>query len=208
MPLASVRANMGNGSYTLLSRLLLNQGVVSEQDIEEAQRRQETSREPLGQILMNLGVLNQRELDLATRAQVRLRGKSEKARAHLLVVDDETEVGAVVGDILAGAGYSVGVAQTVDEAIAALIASDTATPALIVLDLNMPGKGGLEILPIVQQLGGHPIPIIVLTGRADMEEQVRAQSPHVRGFLPKPTGARDLVRAVEAVLNESPVPAA
>src|SRR4030042_1609642 len=59
-----------------------------------------------------MGVLKQQEVEMMLRAQSRLRGKPERIRPHILVVDDDPEVGAVVGDILAGAGYSVGVAPT------------------------------------------------------------------------------------------------
>ena len=195
---------MENGSYTLLGQLLLRCGLISEPDLEEGLRRQQISREPLGQILLATGALSQRDLELALRAQARLRGRGDQARVHLLVVDDDPEVGAVVGDILAGAGYSVGVAQTGDEALAAMAAADGAKPALIVLDLNMPGKSGLELLSLLQQLGGHPVPVIVLTGRGDLEEEVRAQGAQVRAFLAKPTPARDLVKVVDAILSEAP----
>ncbi len=195
---------MDTGSHTLLGQLLLRCGLISEPDLEEGLRRQQINREPLGQVLIAMGALTQRDLELALRAQTRLRGKTDQARVHLLVVDDDPEVGAVVGDILAGAGYSVGVAQTGDEALAAMAAADSAKPALIVLDMNMPGKSGLELLPLLQQLGGHPVPVIVLTGRGDLEEEVRAQGAQVRAFLTKPTPARDLVKVVDDVLNEAP----
>jgi CheY-like chemotaxis protein len=195
---------MENGSYTLLGQLLLQCGLISASDLEEGLRQQQLSRAPLGQALIAMGVLSQRDLEVALRAQARLRGRGDQARVHLLVVDDDPEVGAVVGDILAGAGYSVGVAQTGDEALAAVVASDSARPALIVLDLNMPGRSGLELLSLLQQLGGHPVPVVVLTGRGDLEEEVRAQSTQVHAFLTKPTPARDLVKVVDAVLNEAP----
>ncbi len=91
----------------------------------------------------------------------------------MLIVDDDPEVGAVVGDILAGAGYSVGVAQNGQEALAALSSEDTLTPALIVLDLNMPDTNGLDLLPILRQAVTRPIPVVILTGHAEMETQAR-----------------------------------
>ena len=195
---------MDNGSHILLGQLLVRQGMISEEDLREGLRRQETSREPIGEVLVAMALINSRELELTLRAQKRLRGRPDARRPHLLVVDDDPEVGAVVGEILAGAGYSVGVAQSGEEALSALSAIDSPTPALIVLDMNMPGRSGLEIMPFLQDLNGRPIPVVVLTGRGDLEAEVRAQGAQVRAFLTKPTPARDLVRVIDAALTETP----
>lgn len=195
---------MENGSPTLLGQLLLKQGMISETDLQEGLRRQEANRAPLGEVLVSMGVINSREMELTLRAQARLRGRPDARRPHLLVVDDDPEVGAVVGDILAGAGYSVGVAQSGEEALSALSAADCPTPALIVLDLNMPGRGGLEIMPLLKDLSGRPIPVVVLTGRGDLEAEVRAAGAQVRAFLTKPTPARDLVSVIDTALTQAP----
>ncbi len=192
------------GPHALLGNLLINHGLITEAVLLDALEKQRTCLAPLGEILTKQGSITQQELEMMLRAQSRLRGKPGNLRSHILIVDDDPEVGAVVGEILAGAGYSVGVAQNGQEALAALASEDTLTPALIVLDLNMPDTNGLDLLPILRQAVTRPIPVVILTGHAEVETQARAMRMGVQEFLIKPAPARKLVSVVDAVLAASP----
>jgi len=194
---------MSSATNTLLGHLLLNHGMVTAEELEDALQRQQVTKAPLGQILVTSGVLQQQELEIVLRAQTRLRGKGESNRAHILIIDDDPEVGAVVGDILAGAGYSVGVAQNGQEALAAIFAEDSNAPALIVLDLSMPGTSGFELLPVLTKSMPHPVPVVVLTGNDDRDVEARVRALGAREFLAKPAPARHLVQVIDNLLAEA-----
>jgi CheY-like chemotaxis protein len=190
---------MDSHQSALLGQLLLNYGMISDEALAEALRAQETRGEPLGQILVSMGALDPRSLELVLRAQARLRGRPGASQPHILVIDDDPEVGALLGDILCGAGYSAGVAQNASEALAAL-AKGEREPALIVLDLGLPGMGGLDLLAQLRDTGCR-IPVVVLTGNPAIAAEARTQHLGVSEVLGKPTSARTLLNSVEAALR-------
>jgi CheY-like chemotaxis protein len=187
----------------LLGQLLLAEQIITAEELREALHRQETSGGRLGDVLLELGAVAPRQLERALRAQARLRGRPDSPRPFILVVDDDPEVGAVVGDILAGAGYRVGVAQNEAEAMAAVLAPDPPLPAAIVLDLGLPEYGGIELLTILRKAGEtRDLPVVVLTGRPDMESTIRERGLAISAFLAKPVSARQLLAVVEAAVQE------
>ena len=186
----------------LLGQLLLASGAITAEDLHEALYRQKVSGEQIGQVLLEMGALAPRQLERALHAQNRLRGKPSQDRAFVLVIDDDPEIGALLGDILEGAGYRVGIASDESEAIAAIMAPDGCNPALIVLDLGLPRYGGVEFLTILRKSGTtNRIPVIVLTGRPDLEADIRARGLQISEFLAKPISARKLLEIVEHVLG-------
>lgn len=186
----------------LLGQLLLASGAITSEDLNEALYRQKVSGEQLGQVLLEMGALAPRQLERALHAQNRLRGKPAQDRAFILVIDDDPEIGALLGDILEGAGYRVGIACDESEAIAAIMAPDGCNPALIVLDLGLPRYGGIEFLTILRKSGAtNRIPVIVLTGRPDLEADISARGLQISAFLAKPVSARKLLQVVEDVLS-------
>ncbi len=190
-------------SGPLLGQLLLASGAITAADLREALQRQEGSDKALGQILLDLGAVAPRQLERALRAQARLRGRPDRPEPFLLVVDDDPEVGAVVRDILEGGGYRVGVAQSEAEAVAAVLSDPVCRPALIVLDLGLPDYGGLEFLTLLRKNGEtRDIPVIILTGRPDLEDKVRASGLPIDDFIGKPVAARRLLEIVDAVLTQ------
>jgi CheY-like chemotaxis protein len=187
----------------LLGQLLLAEQVIRPEELRDALHRQEASGGRLGDILQEMGAVAPRQLERALRAQARLRGRPESPRPFVLVVDDDPEVGAVVGDILAGAGYRVGVAQNEAEAMAAIMAPDPPTPAAIVLDLGLPEYGGIELLTVLRKTGAtRDLPVVVLTGRPDRESEIRDRGLAISAFLAKPISARQLLAVVEAAVQE------
>lgn len=191
-------------SHALLGQLLLASETITPEELREALYRQGSTGEPLGQILVDMEALAPRQLERVMHAQARLRGKPDRERPFILVVDDDPEVGAVVGDILEGGGYRVGVAQTEAEAVAAVLASDGISPELIVLDLGLPDHGGLELLTILRKNGStRELPVVILTGQADMEPKIRSSGLEISEFLVKPVPARQLIEVVDKALREA-----
>ncbi len=196
-------------SCALLGQLLLAGDIITAEELREALRRQRSTEQPLGEILVGMGSVAPRQLERALRAQARLRGRPDQGRSFVLVVDDDPEVGAVVADILEGAGYRVGVAQNEAEALAAVMAPDPPKPAAIVLDLGLPEHGGIELLTVLRKTGEtRSLPVVVLTGRPDLESRIRERELAISAFLAKPVSARQLLEVVDAAVRQEPAPSA
>ncbi|MCC2662124.1 MAG: two-component hybrid sensor and regulator [Geminicoccaceae bacterium] len=127
-------------------------------------------------------------------------------RAQVLVVDDDTKSRDVLRRTLQKAGWSVAEAASGAEAIAVL---ERARPALILLDLMMPGMDGFEVL---ERLHGHAawreVPVIIVTAKDLTRDDVERLNGRVVKVLQK--GAyqrRDLVRDIRAMMARRPRPA-
>ncbi len=190
-------------SHAFLVQLLLAGNVITPEQLEEACRRQESSHDPLGEVLLQMEAVTPEELEQALRAQARLLGRSDPARAFVLVVDDDLEVGAIVADILEGAGFCVGVAQDEAEATVALLGPDSPHAAAVVLDLGLPADGGIELLARLRENEKtRDLPVVVLTGQPDREQDIRERGLAISAFAAKPVSARRLVELVDAAARQ------
>jgi DNA-binding response OmpR family regulator len=118
----------------------------------------------------------------------------------ILVVDDDTDLAAVVAFALRDAGYLTLIAG---DGAAALTLAEAERPGLIVLDLNLPGADGLELLPKLLAFG--PASVLVLSVRAGEEDVVRALDLGADDYLTKPFSPRTLLARVRAVLRRAGV---
>lgn len=114
----------------------------------------------------------------------------------LLLVDDERLVLVILSQGLSRAGYTVNTAESVDEAEAALAGGER--PDLVILDVSMPGRNGLELADRLN-LFDH-IPFMLLTAYSDQEIVEQAAACGALGYLVKPVDIRQLVPAIEAAL--------
>ena len=118
---------------------------------------------------------------------------------RILVVDDEADIVALVAFHLVRAGYRVSTASTGPEAIAA---ARQERPALIVLDLMLPGASGYDVL---EQLRGEAatreIAVLMLTARRDEQDRIRGLSLGADDYLTKPFSPQELVLRVGAILR-------
>ena len=118
----------------------------------------------------------------------------------ILVVDDDTDLAAVVAFALRDAGYLPLVAG---DGATALALAEAERPGLIVLDLNLPGGDGLDLLPRLLDLG--PASVLVLSVRSGEEDVVRALDLGADDYLTKPFSPRTLLARVRAVLRRAGV---
>jgi putative two-component system response regulator len=120
------------------------------------------------------------------------------AQKHtVLVVDDERDITLLVADHLGSEGYTVRVAHSADEAIAAIEAKP---PDLVVTDVRMPGGSGMDVLAHVKRLD-EILPVILLTAQADVTTAVEALRRQADDFLDKPLNFDRLSLAVERALE-------
>jgi two-component system phosphate regulon response regulator PhoB len=125
--------------------------------------------------------------------------------AHVLVVDDERDITALVAYHLARTGYRVTTAGT---GVAALEAVAAEPPDLIVLDLMLPGRSGYEVLDEVRRREEtREIGVIVLTARRDEADRIKGLAGGADDYLTKPFSPEELVLRVGAVLRRLRAPA-
>jgi CheY-like chemotaxis protein len=117
------------------------------------------------------------------------------AGVQLLVVDDHQDTREVLAQALSTAGAAVTAAASAREALRHV---DRA--ALIVTDYAMPGETGLWLLERVLEQP-RPVPVIVLTGYADLYAEQLARAPFAR-VLRKPIDPWQLCAVIEAVLHD------
>ncbi len=114
----------------------------------------------------------------------------------ILVVDDEPKIVQIARDYLEHAGFEV-VSAASGPAALEIIA--TTHPALVILDLGLPGIDGLEVTKRIRQAGS--LPIVILTARDDEIDKVVGLELGADDYLTKPFSPRELVARVRAVLR-------
>ena len=121
------------------------------------------------------------------------------AEQRVLVVDDEADIVALVAYHLARAGYRVSTASTGHDA---LEAARREQPALIVLDLMLPGLSGYEVLEHLRaDAATRDIAVLMLTARREEQDRIRGLSLGADDYLTKPFSPQELVLRVGAILR-------
>jgi two-component system phosphate regulon response regulator PhoB len=118
---------------------------------------------------------------------------------RVLVVDDEPDIVALVAYHLAKAGYRVSTAATGPDTIRA---AREERPALVVLDLMLPGMSGFEVL---EKLRAHDatrdVAVLMLTARKEEPDRIRGLTLGADDYLTKPFSPAELVLRVAAILR-------
>ncbi len=117
--------------------------------------------------------------------------------AHILFVDDDPTIGAILQDTLLRMGHEPHGATNIPEALGVL---QTASLDLIILDHRMPGMTGLEFLEYLRE-EGVDVPVIMLTGHGSIEHAVAAIKAGAVDYITKPVRADQLEVAVSAALE-------
>lgn len=103
---------------------------------------------------------------------------------HVLIVDDEAEIRQLLEEILTEEGYSVTSSATGEEALVLL---RDATYDVVLLDIWLPGRDGLEILDEIRSLDSENRPeVIIISGHGTIETAVKATKLGAYDFLEKP----------------------
>jgi DNA-binding response OmpR family regulator len=116
----------------------------------------------------------------------------------ILVVDDEPKIVKTVRAYLENAGYRV---ATADDGQMALTVYRHESPALVVLDLGLPGMDGLDVARTLRREGN--VPIIMLTARVDETDKLIGLELGADDYVTKPFSPRELVARVRAVLRRT-----
>jgi two-component system KDP operon response regulator KdpE len=120
---------------------------------------------------------------------------------RILVVDDQAQIRRFMRTTLTGAGYEVGDAKTGEEALEKLRAF---RPDLVLLDVNMPGLGGLAVCREIRSDAN--VAIIMLTVRNSEGDKVAALDAGADDFVTKPFSTPELLARIRAALRRVPSP--
>jgi CheY-like chemotaxis protein len=116
----------------------------------------------------------------------------------VLVADDEDDIRALVGVAVRRAGCVVVASEADGEA--ALLSARTELPDLVVLDVSMPGRTGLEVCAALRQDPGTVwIRVLLLSAGASPDDVARGLAAGADAYLPKPFSVADLVAEIRSL---------
>ena len=118
--------------------------------------------------------------------------------AHILVVDDDDGIRGLVKQFLNQNNYLVSTASSAEDAQKKILLIDF---DLIVLDIMMPGKSGLEF--IQENKNNIFTPIILLTAKGEPDERIEGLEVGADDYLPKPFEPKELILRIKAILNRT-----
>jgi two-component system phosphate regulon response regulator PhoB len=124
------------------------------------------------------------------------------ACSRVLVVDDDQRVRTVVSWQLEADGFAV---TEAGDGATALAEIERGRPDLVVLDLSLPGVGGLDVLRRVREADGTapPLPVIVLSGRSGETDRIIGLDLGADDYLVKPFSPGELAARVRSVLRRA-----
>src|SRR5690349_19349290 len=126
----------------------------------------------------------------------------------ILCADDDKDLLALIAFTLSQAGYLV---ISCGDGTSAIRSFESESPDLVILDINMPGASGFQVLEAIR--AKSRIPIMMLTVRGEEEDLIRALDLGADDYLTKPFSPRTLLARIKALLrragieNTSPVAA-
>jgi two-component system phosphate regulon response regulator OmpR len=126
--------------------------------------------------------------------------------AHIMVVDDDARLRALLSRYLAERGFRVTTAADAAEARAQL---RSVSPDLLVLDVMMPGENGLDLTAALRAEHQDELPVLLLTARGAPEDRIAGFEAGADDYLGKPFEPLELVLRIKALLRRAtPAPAA
>ncbi len=118
--------------------------------------------------------------------------------ARILVVDDEPQIRRSLQVNLESKGYAVETAETGEEAIAAF---HNRRPDVIILDMILPGMGGVEVVRRIRE--SSAVPIIVLSAVGEEPRKVEALETGADDYITKPFGMEELLARLRSLLRRA-----
>jgi two-component system, OmpR family, phosphate regulon response regulator OmpR len=117
---------------------------------------------------------------------------------RVLIIDDDEKLRKLLGEYLTDHGFHTTCRADGDNVLDVL---STDSPDLVILDIMLPGKDGLEVLKDIRR--DHGLPVIMLTARGDDTDRIVGLELGADDYLPKPFNPRELLARMKAVLRRS-----
>lgn len=119
----------------------------------------------------------------------------------ILIVDDDAKLRELLTQYLEGYGYVVSTLPSGDEIIDEV---KNSSPSIVILDIMMPGKDGLEVL---RELRPHSnVPVIMLTAKGEDTDRIVGLELGADDYISKPFNPRELLARIKAVLRRAQEP--
>ncbi len=119
------------------------------------------------------------------------------SRGSLHVIDDEPVIRDILEQLLLAEGYDVELSTSGEDALPKF---DTASYDLVLLDLLMPGRNGLEILPEIKKIAPQTV-VIIITAYASVESAIEAMKIGAYDYVQKPFKHEELLLTIERALS-------
>ena len=120
---------------------------------------------------------------------------------RLLMIDDDEKLVTLMDEYLRPQGFEL---LSAFDGHAGLAVAQSTAPALVILDLMLPGIDGLEVCRRLRQFSA--VPVLMLTARGDETDRIVGLEMGADDYLPKPFNPRELLARVRAILRRAEVP--
>src|SRR5258706_6326396 len=117
---------------------------------------------------------------------------------HVLVVDDDVELCALVQEYLTAEGFSLKAVHDGEQGLQQALTNDY---SLVVLDVMLPGINGFEVLRRIRSVS--KIPVLLVTARGEDVDRIVGLEIGADDYLPKPFNPRELVARIRAILRRT-----
>jgi DNA-binding response OmpR family regulator len=117
---------------------------------------------------------------------------------RVLIIDDDIELCQLLAARMSGEGFEI---EAVHNGTRGLERSLSREHSLVVLDLMLPGMGGLDVLRGVREQS--PIPVLILTARGEDVDRILGLEIGADDYLPKPFNPRELIARIRAILRRT-----
>jgi DNA-binding response OmpR family regulator len=127
-----------------------------------------------------------------------LQTTSPQRDARILLIDDDRQLGSMLGDYFAADRLDLVVSTSGEEGLQRMAADRF---DLLILDIMLPGLSGLEVLQRLRR--SSDVPVIMLTARGDDVDRIIGLEFGADDYLPKPFNPRELVARIKAILRRA-----
>jgi DNA-binding response OmpR family regulator len=117
---------------------------------------------------------------------------------RVLIVDDDVDLCRLLGERLSSEGFALEAVHDGPRGLERVLSQEH---ALVILDLMLPGMGGLDVL---RRLRNHsPVPVLILTARGEDVDRILGLEIGADDYLPKPFNPRELIARIRAILRRT-----
>lgn len=122
-------------------------------------------------------------------------------KERIVLVEDDAKLAQLIGEFLQAQGFAVELIENGAEAVDTILAQP---PAMVVLDLMLPGEDGLSICQRLRA-GGYARPILMLTARSEDQDHIKGLELGADDFVNKPVRPQVLLARIRALLRRADV---